>query len=135
MGRPKRAAAGKAEKPSPKKLLKNQLAVGDGLPEFELENDAGVTMKSADLVGGGDSLAARASTPHAAISASTRTARPAQPAALRPALVTGPPPRHRLPRPQAAACSPRCRSAHKRPARYRCRHTLPSAACAATTRR
>lgn len=54
MGRPKRAAAAKAEASrDEKKNAKQQktgLAVGDLLPEFELVNDAEESVKSADLV-------------------------------------------------------------------------------------
>lgn len=60
MGRPKRAAAAKAEEKaaaaaSPAKAAKKAkggLAVGDDLPEFELQTDEEQTLASADLVGG-----------------------------------------------------------------------------------
>lgn len=52
MGRPKRAAAAKAaEKPPAAKQAKGGLAVGDNLPEFELETDEQKTVASQDLVG------------------------------------------------------------------------------------
>lgn len=61
MGRPKRAAAAKAEEkvaaasPQPKaKKAKGGLAVGDQLPEFEVQTDEEQTLSSTDLVGGRD---------------------------------------------------------------------------------
>jgi hypothetical protein len=53
MARPKRAAAAKAEaqaKPSPQKKAKGGLAVGDQLPEFELETDEERALSSVDMV-------------------------------------------------------------------------------------
>jgi hypothetical protein len=50
MARPKRAAAAKNEKPPPAKQAKGGLAVGDNLPEFELETDEQQTVASQDLV-------------------------------------------------------------------------------------
>lgn len=68
MGRPKRAAAAKAEEkvaaasPQPKKA-KGGLAVGDQLPAFELQTDEDQTLASDDMVGGtGQTEAAAAET-------------------------------------------------------------------------
>jgi hypothetical protein len=49
MGRPKRAAAAKAEAASPKKQAKGGLAVGDTIPDFELETDGEQMLKSSDM--------------------------------------------------------------------------------------
>lgn len=49
MGRPKRAAAAKAEASSPKKQAKGGLAVGDDIPDFELETDEEQMLKSSDM--------------------------------------------------------------------------------------
>jgi hypothetical protein len=51
MARPKRAAAAKAEaKPSPQKKAKGGLAVGDQLPEFEMQTDEEKVLSSVDMV-------------------------------------------------------------------------------------
>lgn len=54
MARPKRAAAAKAQassqEASPQKKAKGGLAVGDQLPEFELETDEQQTVSSVDMV-------------------------------------------------------------------------------------
>lgn len=50
MGRPKRATAAKNESQEDTKKVKGGLAVGDQLPEFELETDEEKTVSSADMV-------------------------------------------------------------------------------------
>ena len=50
MGRPKRGAAAKSEASEDTKKAKGGLAVGDNLPEFELETDTEQTVSSADMV-------------------------------------------------------------------------------------